>query len=363
MSYINKLLSVLLVSAFISMAAQADFYVIPVKAKMKNLVRVAKSGGDFNDPLKAMASIQGATGTNRYALYLEDDFNLTAPLHIKNYVDIYGNGHRLTGHFGTADADHPSAVVYGGNYSHLYNLTIYNESNNSQGYSVGLLNDAVDVTVTDVTIIAMNGDTDIGILNKNGASLDASVLRMELPACRSECFGISASRTSTVFLSKYNIQLFANNTTSRLSGISLNSLSSGSINGGEINIEGGGAAYGIETDDSSVSLTKSTVSATSHYNTYGIHVRQSMADISHAIIMAQSGTLINTAFYNEASTSTLLDNTLSGTTSVDSNLNSTNALIACTVDGGIIKDAAGTYNICAGTKDVNATTYFNRDCQ
>ena len=363
MIYLNRLFSVVFIVAFTAIVASANFFVIPVKVKMKNLIRVAKSGGDFNDPVKAMESIHDTSDSNRYALYLENDFNLTRPLHVKDYVDIYGNNHGLIGHFGTSDFNHPSAVVYGGDFTHIYNLQIANEGNNSQGYSVALLNDNVTLSLDSVRIFAKNGDINIGMLNKNSANVSGSTVVINLAPCSGNCYAIDTSASSNLSLYRYQIDLYSTDTISSLYGMRVSGLSKVYANNGAITVDGGGVAYGVEMQESALSMANSQLTIDSDKWSYGIYTNLSMLNLAYSVVTAQNASLINTAFYNQASTSTMIDTRLSASVSIDSNMNSTTLLTSINVSGSILKDTNNTYNICAGVTNYVNSYVFNRDCQ
>lgn len=61
-----------------------------------NVVVVAKSGGDFSDPVAALASIVDASATNRYLVkIMPGEYRIGAWL-LKSYVDIEGSGTGVT---------------------------------------------------------------------------------------------------------------------------------------------------------------------------------------------------------------------------------------------------------------------------
>lgn len=65
--------------------------------KPANVVVVAKSGGDFTDPVAAINFITGASATNPYLIkILPGIYTLSETLIIKPYVDIEGSGENIT---------------------------------------------------------------------------------------------------------------------------------------------------------------------------------------------------------------------------------------------------------------------------
>ncbi len=62
----------------------ANFYVIPINKNMKNVVTVAKSGGQFTDIQTAINSITDASVLNPYTVYVAaGTYTLTDRINLK----------------------------------------------------------------------------------------------------------------------------------------------------------------------------------------------------------------------------------------------------------------------------------------
>ncbi len=146
--------------------------VIPLMSAAKplqNIVTVAKSGGDFTDPVAAVASITDANENNPYLVYIAPgDYPLTQTLVMKPFVDLRGSGRlatTLSGAISTADPL-TSAIVKLANSSVLASLAIGNEGGGA--FSVGIASDTPPVSVVDhpfvkqVTIVASGAATNVG---------------------------------------------------------------------------------------------------------------------------------------------------------------------------------------------------------
>ena len=64
---------------------------------LKNIVTVAKANGMFTDPVAALNSITDASVTNPYLVVIGPGvYTVTAPVVMKEWVDITGSGENVT---------------------------------------------------------------------------------------------------------------------------------------------------------------------------------------------------------------------------------------------------------------------------
>ncbi|MBN2895715.1 MAG: hypothetical protein JXK05_07485 [Campylobacterales bacterium] len=135
----------------------ADFYVIPVHKKIKNVVTVAKSGGQYTDVKAAIDSIMDAGATNPYLVYIGPGiYDVNGIITLKPYVSVMGSGtettmlRALSGKVNTDSRD-SSAVIVGANHSAISQLSIENWGGNST-YSIGiyLYNTSMQLDAVDV---------------------------------------------------------------------------------------------------------------------------------------------------------------------------------------------------------------------
>jgi len=151
---------------------QADFYVIPVGKKIKNVLTVAESGGDYSDIQAALDKIQDANATNPYLVYIKPGiYTITQPIQLKPYVTVKGSGRDLTfinASISSADAN-TSAAVVGANYATLTELRIENDGDLQ--YSVGIYNHQSSPFIMNVIVEAVNGFAyNFGVFNDSGSS-------------------------------------------------------------------------------------------------------------------------------------------------------------------------------------------------
>ena len=165
----NLLLTAMLLIGFVSTAA-ADFYVIPINKKIKNVITVAKSGAQFTDVKAAMDSITDANETNRYLVYVGPGvYTVTAPIQLKSHITLKGSGEQATllkGAISTANLS-SSAIILGENNATLSEIGVENTGGSTR--SIGIYNFS-SPTITNVTVTASGGNYNYGVLNDSSSS-------------------------------------------------------------------------------------------------------------------------------------------------------------------------------------------------
>lgn len=200
----NRILFVLL--GIFTMSLFADFYVIPVTKKMKNVVTVAKSGGDFSDIKAALASITDASSANPYVIYVgPGEYTISdTPIQMKNGISIIGSGKKSTilkGAINTS-TESTSAIIVGSPAS-LENLAIINlNESGTSGYSIGVYNTSRTFELKNVSISVRGGIDAYGItFNSSGTGkiedVDITVSRTGTPGA-STCKGVYNQGTAPV---------------------------------------------------------------------------------------------------------------------------------------------------------------------
>lgn len=106
--------------------------------KYANVIVVAKSGGDFTDPLTAINSISGASASNPYLVKIMPGEYIVPgnTLRAKSYVDIEGSGSQIT-----------RIKSVSGNYTMNYNVVV-----NSELRNISVINEAQDLEATGIFI-------------------------------------------------------------------------------------------------------------------------------------------------------------------------------------------------------------------
>lgn len=138
----------------------------PGLKKPANVIVVARSGGDFTNPLEALNAISDASADNPYLVKIMPgiyDLGL-ATLVMKEYVDIEGSGEtttRLRGSGGSA------GVVAGASRAELRNLTV--EAGGVDGEVVGIFNGNASPRLSHLAVEVHGEKSSFGIYNMMAA--------------------------------------------------------------------------------------------------------------------------------------------------------------------------------------------------
>jgi hypothetical protein len=161
-----------MLTAFTTAAWAVGGAVIPLwrtPKPLQNIVTVALSGGDFTDPVAAVASITDASETNPYMVYIAPGvYTLTKTLEMKEYVDVRGSGQNVTELKGAISEATPvaSGIVKLANNSVLASLSILNEGTGANSVAVvadGLLSETAEAPrLEQVKAGASKGTTNYG---------------------------------------------------------------------------------------------------------------------------------------------------------------------------------------------------------
>ena len=114
---------------------------IAISKKVKNVVTVAKSGGNFTSVQQAMDSINDASESNQYVIYIAPGrYELTKRLVIDNYVHLVGSGEGATELYGfvvnaTLSA---AALIVSNRTTSLQFLKVANYASTNANKSVGI---------------------------------------------------------------------------------------------------------------------------------------------------------------------------------------------------------------------------------
>ncbi|MGE5894980.1 MAG: hypothetical protein ACM34I_13075 [bacterium] len=139
-----------------------------------NVIVVAKSGGDFTDPVAALNSISDASETNPYLVkVLPGIYTISgAPVQMKPYVDLEGSGVNVTKIVGILNVT-GTGIVAGAGYSEIRSLTV-EYRNTGQYEAVAIwVKQGFQSRITNVTAIASGTSTqqNIAIYNEGYGAL------------------------------------------------------------------------------------------------------------------------------------------------------------------------------------------------
>lgn len=135
--------------------------------KYANVVVVAKSGGDFTDPIAAINSITDASASNPYLMKIMPGiYDLgSSALSLKDYVDVEGSGENVTLIKSSIAGVAGGAVNVAGN-SDIRFLAIANVGGGESAVGLSIRNFAGNNRLTNLLISASGGsDVNYGIIN------------------------------------------------------------------------------------------------------------------------------------------------------------------------------------------------------
>ena len=150
------------------------------QSSTSNIVTVAKSNGDFDDVIDALASISDAGAAKPYVLAIAPGtYSLSQQIVMKPHVSIVGSGVNLTrliASTGSETSSSGGALLVGANFSSVQNLSMRNNSNGS-AFAAGIYNDGASSKLKNIKLIVFGTGLRIGIVNLNTA---ASISKLEL---------------------------------------------------------------------------------------------------------------------------------------------------------------------------------------
>ncbi len=161
----------------LSLSAWAqDFYVVAAGRKLKNVVTVAKSGGQYTDVKAAIDSINDAGADNPYLVYIGPGvYAVTSPIQLKAHVTVTGSGREATllrGAISTGDSS-SSAVILGADNAALTQLSVENTGGGL--YSVGIYNSEDSPVLDNIAVNASGGSSICGVYNYSSSPIMTNV--------------------------------------------------------------------------------------------------------------------------------------------------------------------------------------------
>lgn len=138
----------------------------------RNVVVVARSGGDFTSIQAALDSILDASPGNPYLLWIAAGV-YAERVTMKPYVDIEGAGQNVTRITFGGSGTNATGTVVGANNSELRSLTV--ENTGGAAYAIAINNNSASPRLSDITAIASgDGNISAAVFNTTSASPDIS---------------------------------------------------------------------------------------------------------------------------------------------------------------------------------------------
>ncbi len=305
----NPMIIKVLLTCFLSMliwaslsTAQDKVVVVPffTNKKIPNIVTVAKSGGDFTDPIAALESIQDAWADNPYLVLISPGkYTLNKTLLMKEYVSIIGadkSNTYLIGNIGSGSVEASAALVNGNDSATLSGLTISNFSD--KDVTIGIYNESASGLFIQDVNVSVSGNNIYGIYNKlygnttervnisaNGNGVVTGIHNLSSNHVMKDikvkiewgttAYGIYNDESSYIEMSNIEVEIVTTPTASY--GIYNSNICKNSsmvcslINNVNIGINGDGACYGVYNGSSKLEINHLNSKVVGKGTNYGIH--------------------------------------------------------------------------------------------
>jgi len=299
---------------FLSLSLPAwaqDFYVIAVGRKLKNVVTVAKSGGQYTDVKTAIDSIGNASPDNPYLVYIGPGvYTVTSQIQLKAHVTVMGSGRKATLLRGTISSDDvsSSAIILGADNATLTQLSVEN-TGGSNHYSVGIYNSQGSPVQDKIAVNVSGARCNYGICNSSSSPTMTNVTATGSGG--SYGIGVQNSFQSSPIMT--NVTATGSGDTENF-GVRNGGSSSPTMTNVTATGSGGTSNCGVFNEGSS-SPTMTNVTATGSGDTYNYGVYNSSSSPTMTNVTATgSGGTPNCGVFNEGSSSPTIRNcTLKGT--------------------------------------------------
>ncbi len=268
------------------------------------MVVVAKSGGDYTNPVDAMDEHVAWCGTPSevnpcLVKIMPGVYEIGGSrVNMVSFIDIEGSGENVTKIKGSASGQGPATrgVLSGSDNSEIRFLTV--ENLGGQTIAVAIRNNGVSPEIKNVTAIASGGSSSAshGVYNVSSSSIMDNVTAIA-----------SGSGGSNYGISNYSS-----------SSITMNNVSATALGTGDFN-------YGIKNDSSSVTMNNVTVIASgAHYNR-GVDSRNSSSiEMMNMMVTVSGGGGTNYAVRNDNSSPTLMNVTINASGGSNNNVGISN---------------------------------------
>lgn len=320
----KKLFSIITLAIVVFFAVSATAHnkvvVIPLNSpkQLKNIVTVSAEGGDFTDPIAAVASISDASESNPYLVVLGPGlYTLTQPLVMKQHVSIVGAGENATKLTGSVSSGETatSSLISGANNASLSNLAVENTGGDMN--SIAIYNNSAAPDINNVRVRASGGVLTYGIYNESSSP---NIFNVSVDVYEGITTGIWNSSSSPAIS---NVTITVKNGETN-QGV-YNTGSSPTLTNVTIFVSGPTSTYGwnkgIFNNTSDATIVNSNISVSGNLSSYGnigIDNYDSSPVVTNVNASASGGTLnfgmVNDGIFSYVSAPVIRHSTIEGTT-------------------------------------------------
>jgi hypothetical protein len=277
--------------------------------RLANVVVVAKSGGDYTNPIAALQAITDATPANRYVVrIMPGTYSIgAASLQMKPYVDIEGSGQEVTvlsGSFSNwGEWNNDSAVVEVVRDSELRNLTVENVgTSEAQATAIRASGGSIASVTARATGTGAASVVNAIVTYQGGPSVTHVTA---IASAGSRANGFKNRSNSAATISDATILAMSNGAANTGSGCGVWNDSNASPGPSITNVsivsrgEAGGTAVGVENHYSPATIRGSSIQTTNSFEQRGLLVTWDSTVIVENSSIDSSGSV---ALYNYSST-------------------------------------------------------------
>jgi hypothetical protein len=353
--------------------------------KYGRLAVVAKSGGDYDDPAKAMTESASwcvaPSATNPCLLKIMPGvYTVDSAVAMQSYIDIEGSGENNTIIQGSIDGN-STGVLTGSSHAEIRFLSVKNTGGGD--YATAIYNASASPKITNVTATASGSNESVGICNFNTSSPSmTNVMASAIGGTNN--YGVENDSLSSPTMTNVtatgsegtnvNIGVFSHsgssmmmkNVTAKASGGEesygvLNLGSSMAMNDVIVTATGGTFNYGVVNIGFSPTMTNVSVTALGGVVNNGVYNINSSPTMTNITATASGGTASNNGVRNDGGTVRINHSVIKGTTYSIFNNSGVAAFVGNTqLDGGTTS-VGGTLS-CVGAYN-EAYVALNNSCQ
>jgi hypothetical protein len=314
---------------------------IPSSSSYGNVIVVAKSGGDFTSIQAALDSIDDASASNPYLVWVAPGV-YTETVTMEAWVDIEGSGEDVTKITYMGSSVWFTGTVSGADNAELRFLTV--ENTGGDAYATAIYNDSASPRLTHVTANASGGSSDnTGVDNHQSSSPVMTNVTASASGNNATNFGVKSVASSPAMTnvaatasgnSSHNYGVYnASSSSSTMANVTATASGNDSYNNGVFNstssspamtnvtttASGGAINYGVSNNSSSPAMIDVTATASGGTVNYGVHNSSSSPSMINVTATALEGTS-NYGVENVSSSSPTMTN-VTATASGDATVN------------------------------------------
>ncbi|HET9494124.1 MAG TPA: hypothetical protein VFR15_07840 [Chloroflexia bacterium] len=345
--------------------ASVPYALYALKARgQKNVVTVAKEGGDHATVTAALAAITDNSPFSRYVIRVAPGV-YTETVTMKEYVDIEGSGERNTTIAQVGSALANTGTVVGTNNAQLRSLTVRNTGGNTN--AIAVYNNGASPSLAQVTASASGGSNLSSGVYSVGFSASAMTNVTVNASGGGNNWGIrnedssptlsNVTVTTSGSAGSFNYAVLNQDSSPTLSNVTISSLGGQySIGMGNINssptlgnvriIASGGssASWGVQNSSSSPSMSNMTINVSGPGDNLGVLIEDSSSPTLSSVTVSVSGGTTNVGVENNAASPTLTNVTISASGS-GANYGVRNSNSSSRIQGSAVSASGGSINM------------------